>query len=121
MARLLRDARFAVRLFSRAPAFTTVAVVVLALGIASTTAIFSVVYGTFFAPLPYHDADALVMVWSRFRGERIPVSARDYVAWKREATAFSDTTLSAVGVPRSEGAPGVDAVLWPAAMGVPSR
>ena len=42
--------------------------VVLALGISSTTAIFSVVYGTFFAPLPYRDADALVMVWSQFRG-----------------------------------------------------
>jgi putative ABC transport system permease protein len=90
MARLLRDARFAVRLFSRAPALTGLAVVVLALGIASTTAIFSVVYGTFFAPLPYRDADALVMVWSQFRGERVPVSAKDYVVWKREATAFDD-------------------------------
>ncbi len=90
MARLLRDARFAVRLFSRAPAFTSLAVVVLALGIASTTAIFSVVYGTFFAPLPYRDADALVMVWSRMRGERVPVSTRDFIAWKRGATAFED-------------------------------
>jgi putative ABC transport system permease protein len=63
---------------------------VLALGISSTTAIFSVVYGTFFAPLPYRDPEALVMVWSQFRGERVPVSAKDYVVWKREATAFDD-------------------------------
>jgi putative ABC transport system permease protein len=90
MTRLVRDARFAFRLFTRAPAFTSVAVVVLALGIASTTAIFSVVYGTFFAPLPYRDAEALVMVWSQFRGERSQVSTRDFVAWKREATAFDD-------------------------------
>jgi putative ABC transport system permease protein len=90
MASLLRDARFAFRLFSKAPAFTSLAIVVLALGISSTTAIFSVVYGTFFAPLPYRDAEALVMVWSQFRGERAPVSARDFVAWKREATAFDD-------------------------------
>jgi putative ABC transport system permease protein len=90
MTRLLRDARFAFRLFSKAPAFTSLAIVVLALGISSTTAIFSVVYGTFFAPLPYRDPEALVMVWSQFRGERVPVSAKDYVLWKREATAFDD-------------------------------
>ncbi len=83
MASLLRDARFAVRLFTRTPGFTTLAVVVLALGISATTAIFSVVYGTFFAPLPYRDAEALVMVWSQFRGERSQVSPRDFVAWKR--------------------------------------
>lgn len=90
MARLLRDARFAFRLFRKTPAFTSLAIVVLALGIAATTAIFSVVYATFFAPLPYRDAEALVMVWSQFRGERVSVSARDFVAWKREATAFDD-------------------------------
>ena len=90
MSRLLRDARFALRWFRKAPAFTSLAIVVLALGISATTAIFSVVYGTFFAPLPYRDAEALVMVWSQFRGERVQVSARDFVAWKREATAFSD-------------------------------
>jgi putative ABC transport system permease protein len=90
MSRLLRDARFALRLFVKAPAFTSLAVGVLALGISSTTAIFSVVYGTFFAPLPYRDPEALVMVWSQFRGERVPVSAKDFVVWKREATAFDD-------------------------------
>ncbi len=90
MAALLRDARFGIRLFRKAPAFTAVAIAVLALGIATTTAIFSVVYGTFFAPLPYRDAEALVVVWSTFRGERVQVSPRDYVAWKREAAAFSD-------------------------------
>ena len=90
MTTLLRDARFAFRLFSRAPAFTSLAIGVLALGISSTTAIFSVVYGTFFAPLPYGDPEALVMVWSQFGGERVPVSAKDYVVWKREASAFDD-------------------------------
>src|SRR3990170_5089940 len=90
MTKLLRDGRFAFRLFSKTPAFTSLAVVVLALGISSTTAIFSVVYGTFFAPLPYRDAGALVMVWSQFREGRVGVSARDFVAWKREATAFED-------------------------------
>ena len=90
MTRVLRDARYALRLFRNAPAFSSLAVVVLALGISATTAIFSVVYGTFFAPLPYRDPDALVMVWSQVNGERIPVAARDFVAWKRETKAFSD-------------------------------
>src|SRR5918994_2725440 len=90
MTTLLRDARFACRVFRKTPSFTGLAIVVLALGISSTTAIFSVVYGTFFAPLPYRDPEALVMVWSQFRGERVPVSPKDYVTWKREATAFED-------------------------------
>jgi putative ABC transport system permease protein len=90
MTRLLRDAQFALRIFSAAPGFTVLAIVVLALGLSSTTAIFSAVYGTFFAPLPYRDPEALVMVWSQFHGERVPVSAKDYVAWKRGAGVFDD-------------------------------
>ena len=62
MNMLIRDARFGVRLLRRHPGFALVAVVTLALGIAATTAIFSVVYGLFFAPLPYYKADRLVMV-----------------------------------------------------------
>ena len=90
MTRLLRDARFGLRLLRRNPGFTAVAVITLALGISATTAIFSVVYGTFFAPLPYRDADALVMLWSQFRGDRVPVATRDFLEWKRQATSFSD-------------------------------
>ena len=90
MTTLLRDARFGIRLLRRTPGFTAVAVLTLALGIAATTAIFSVVYGTFFAPLPYRQADRLVMVWEQQRGERRSVSPGNYVEWKRRATAFSD-------------------------------
>ena len=89
MNALIRDARFGLRLLWRNPGFTAVAVVTLALGISSTTAIFSVVYGTFFAPLPYRQADRLVMVWEQDRGERRQVSAGNYVAWKRQATPFA--------------------------------
>ena len=70
MTSLLRDGRFAVRLLRRSPGFTAVATLTLALGIGSTTAIFSVVYGLFFAPLPYHQADRLVMVWEQEGGDR---------------------------------------------------
>ena len=90
MTALFRDARFGLRLLRRNPGFTLVAVTTLALGIAATTAIFSVVYGLFFAPLPYYKADRLVMVWEYEQGHRAGASARSYTAWKRQATSFAD-------------------------------
>ena len=90
MTTLLRDARFGLRLLRRNPGFTAVAVLTLALGIAATTAIFSVVYGLFFAPLPYHNADRLVMVWEYVDGSRAGASPKGYTEWKRQATVFAD-------------------------------
>ncbi len=90
MANLLRDARFGFRLLLKNPGFAAVAVAALALGIAANTAMFSVIYPTYFEPLPYRDADRLVMVWSRLQGERIPVSPADFRDWKRQATVFED-------------------------------
>jgi putative ABC transport system permease protein len=90
MTTLLRDVRFGLRLLRRNPGFTSVAVITLALGIAATTAIFSVVHGLFFAPLPYHEPDRLVMVWEYRDGIRIGASPRSFAAWKRQAAAFDD-------------------------------
>jgi len=90
MTTILRDARFGLRLLRRHPGFTTVAVLTLALGIAATTAIFSVVYGLFLAPLPYYKADRLVMVWEYQQGERAGASPKSFTEWKREATPFAD-------------------------------
>ena len=63
-----RDVRFGTRLLLRDPGFTAAAVMAFALGIAANTAIFSVVYATLLAPLPYPEPDQLVMVWSRIQG-----------------------------------------------------
>ena len=90
MTAIFRDARFGLRLLRRNPGFTLVAVTTLALGIAATTAIFSVVYGLFFAPLPYYKADRLVMVWEYDQGYRAGASARSYTAWKQQTTPFED-------------------------------
>ena len=57
---LATDIRYAVRSLRRAPAFTVVVVVTLALAIGATTAIFSVVRGVLLKPLPHRDGDRLV-------------------------------------------------------------
>jgi putative ABC transport system permease protein len=58
---LVRDLRFAVRILSRNPTFAAAALVVMALGIGATTAVFSVVRGVLLDRLPYRDADRLVL------------------------------------------------------------
>jgi hypothetical protein len=65
-----RDLQFGLRLLWKSPGFTTVAVLAPALGIGANTAIFSVVYATLRAPLPYDHPDRIVMVWSKIGGQR---------------------------------------------------
>jgi putative ABC transport system permease protein len=59
---LKRDLAYAFRMLGRRPTLTVTAVLTLALGIGANTAIFSVVNGVLFAPLPYPDADRLVLI-----------------------------------------------------------
>jgi putative ABC transport system permease protein len=83
-----RDLVFGFRLLWKNPGFTAVAVLALALGIGANTAIFSVVYATLLAPLPYHEPDRIVMVWSHVNGSHNGVSAGDFLDWQRQNTAF---------------------------------
>ena len=64
MQRFWLDFLFALRSLRRHPGFSIVATLTLALGIGSTTAIFSVVNDVVLRPLPYPDSDQLIRVWS---------------------------------------------------------
>lgn len=90
MGGLTQDLRFALRQLRKNPGFTTVAVITLALGIGANTAIFSVVYTTLIAPLPYPNSNQLMMVWSKVQGSRNSVAAADFLDWKRQSTVFQD-------------------------------
>jgi putative ABC transport system permease protein len=86
---LWSDLRIAVRGLLKARAFSAAAIAALAIGIGPNTAIFSVVYATLLAPLPFPNPDELVMVWSKTpSGGRSAVSSGDYLAWKESATSF---------------------------------
>jgi predicted permease len=63
MSDILRDIRLAVRSLSRTPAFTTLSVITVALGIGASTAVFSMVNGALLKKLPYAADQRLVRVW----------------------------------------------------------
>lgn len=88
MTNLWRDIRFGFRLLVKNPGFTSIAILALALGIGANTAIYSIVYATLLAPLPYHDPSQLVVVWSKIQGNKNGVAAGDYLDWKNQSSVF---------------------------------
>ena len=84
---LRQDLVYNVRTLRKNLGFTLTAVLTLALGIGATTAIFSVVHAVF-EPMPYPNPDQLVIVWSKVRGGRSSVPARDFVDWRTRSTSF---------------------------------
>jgi putative ABC transport system permease protein len=94
MGSALSDLRFGLRMLARQPAFTALAVLTLALGIGATTTIFSLVNGVLLRPLPFSDADRLVVVSSRSSQSPAPmsVSPGDFLDWQAQNTSFDAMT-----------------------------
>ncbi len=85
-----QNIRFALRQLIKAPGFTITAIITLALGIGAVTAIYTAVYATFIAAMPYPDPDNLVMVWSQVKGGHNGVSAGDFTDWREQSHSFVD-------------------------------
>jgi putative ABC transport system permease protein len=88
----MNDFRFAFRQLLKSPAFTIVAVVTLGLGIAASTAIFSVVDAVLLHPLPYPDSEGIVTVSQTVRSTGVSTqdaSPANFIDWASQNSVFS--------------------------------
>lgn len=104
MTTLIQDLRYACRSLVKQPAFTLVAVLTLALGIGANTAIFGVVNAVLLRPLPYHEPDRVVLLWSHWNNwAKTWVSAPELADYQQQATslehvaAFSPASFNLTG------------------------
>src|SRR5215212_1325473 len=110
METFLQDVRYGVRVLARNKGFTAVAVLTLALGIGANTAIFSVVNDLLLRPLPYSDAERVVMLWEVTpEGRHMNTTSRaNFREWRAQGAsfesmaAFTDQRLNLTGVGEPE-------------------
>ena len=88
MSTLMQDLRYAARFFRRSPGFAALAIATLALGIGANAAIFSVVNGVLFRPIPLPRGDRLA-----FFTRDGDVSIPDGVDWRARSRSFDSITL----------------------------
>ncbi len=96
---LAADLRYAARLFRQSPGFTLVALLTAALGIAASSAVFSLVNAVLLRSLPFGDAERLVYVWKpnvRF-GPPVPLELGpeppDFLVWQRDNRSFPNLAM----------------------------
>src|ERR1039458_7619178 len=84
------DLRYGARMLAKAPAVTAVALLTLALGMGAATAIFSVVDTVLLKPLPFRDAERLLLIWENNVSQNLDrtfVSPADFLAWQQQSRA----------------------------------
>src|SRR5215212_7668163 len=97
MKTLIYDLRYGIRMLLKNPGFTFAALITLALGIASSTAIFSVIDGVLLHPLPYPDSENIVVIHptdrktGRESGAFAPANYLDYAA---QSDVFTEMSAS---------------------------
>lgn len=98
MRTLAQDLRYASRVLRRAPGFTAVALLMLAIGVGASTAIFSVVYGVLLRPLPYPEPERIVRLWERTeKGVRVSLSNPNFQDWRQRNSSFEAMSAYAGG------------------------
>ena len=93
----MQDIRFAIRAFLRQPGHSAAALLSIAIGIGANTAIFSVAHALLLQPLPYRDADRLVILWNRSPGLNIAedwFSTAQYFDIKTSQGGFEDLAIA---------------------------
>ena len=93
-----REAAYGVRLLTKNPMHTLIVGITLALGIGATTAIFSVLYATMLAPLPYANSERLVWIDQRNAEGRMRGLSKSRVDdWKRNTRTLDGAAFGLLG------------------------
>jgi putative ABC transport system permease protein len=96
MANLRNDVRYALRNLIKRPGFTIIAVVTLALGIGSNSAIFSAINALLLRPLPFPELDRVVALWDKVPSRGVvhnEVAMANYLDWKAQNQSFDQLAL----------------------------
>jgi putative ABC transport system permease protein len=111
---LRQDLRFAFRTLIKERAATATIVLILALGIGANTAVFTVLDAALLRPLPYPEADRLVLVWAQRAASEDPtttVSPIAFLEWRERAGSFTDVAAQNLMFPVVQAEEGSERVL----------
>src|SRR2546423_220214 len=105
----MNDLTFALRQLRKSPGFAAVAILTLALGIGANTAIFSIVNAVLLRPLPYPDANRIMVLnESSGPGQDYSVALPDYFDWRNDNTVFEHLAATHKESRNLSGIPGRD-------------
>jgi putative ABC transport system permease protein len=94
---LLRDVRYGIRTLTRTPGFAAIAILVMALGIGSNVALFTIVRSVLLKPLPFRDPGRLVRLYEYSPDGKFPYNDSAggvFAEWKKQSRSFTDIALT---------------------------